>query len=332
MKFAKFLLSRIATFILVIFIGVTTVFFVPRFMPTDPVEAMLGRMMSSSSTMSPEAVEQIRESLNSMFGLEGSLLEQYADFVKRVIVSHDIGPSLSAYPTPVMDLIARALPWTLGLMLVTTVLSWLIGNGIGLLAGFRKDKAYSKILEGIAITLYPIPYYIFALVLIMFFCYLLPVFPLSFVVQGEGFTLQHIGSILYNCFLPGLSLVLVGFGWWVISMKTMVGNANEEEYVRFAWLKGLKEGKIMRSYVMPNVMLPQVTQLALQIGGIFNGALVTEILFGYPGLGSLIYQGILQSDYNLIMGTISISVVSVAITTFVVDLIYPFLDPRIRYS
>ena len=88
----------------------------------------------------------------------------------------------------------------------------------------------------------------------------------------------------------------------------------------------------MRSYVMPNVMLPQVTQLALQIGGIFNGALVTEILFGYPGLGSLIYQGILQSDYNLIMGTISISVVSVAITTFVVDLIYPFLDPRIRYS
>lgn len=332
MKFAKFLLSRIATFILVIFIGVTTVFFVPRFMPADPVEAMLGRMMSSSSTMSPEAVEQIRESLNSMFGLEGSLLEQYVDFVKRVIVSHDFGPSLSAYPTPVMDLIARALPWTLGLMLVTTVLSWLIGNGIGLLAGFRKDKAYSKILEGIAITLYPIPYYIFALVLIMFFCYLLPVFPLSFVVQGEGFTLQHIGSILYNCFLPGLSLVLVGFGWWVISMKTMVGNANEEEYVRFAWLKGLKEGKIMRSYVMPNVMLPQVTQLALQIGGIFNGALVTEILFGYPGLGSLIYQGILQSDYNLIMGTISISVVSVAITTFVVDLIYPFLDPRIRYS
>lgn len=332
MKFAKFLLSRIATFILVIFIGVTTVFFVPRFMPADPVEAMLGRMMSSSSTMSPEAVEQIRESLNSMFGLEGSLLEQYVDFVKRVIVSHDFGPSLSAYPTPVMDLIARALPWTLGLMLVTTVLSWLIGNGIGLLAGFRKDKAYSKILEGIAITLYPIPYYIFALVLIMFFCYLLPVFPLSFVVQGEGFTLQHIGSILYNCFLPGLSLVLVGFGWWVISMKTMVGNANEEEYVRFAWLKGLKEGKIMRSYVMPNVMLPQVTQLALQIGGIFNGALVTEILFGYPGLGSLIYQGILQSDYNLIMGTISISVVSVAISTFVVDLIYPFLDPRIRYS
>ena len=332
MKFAKFLLSRILTFVLVIFIGITTVFIVPRFMPTDPVEAMLGRMTMNSGTMSPEAVDKIRESLSAMYGLEGSILEQYGDFLQRVIFSHDFGPSLSSYPTPVMDLIAQALPWTLGLMFTATVLAWIIGNAIGLLSGFRKDKWYSKVLEGVAICIYPIPYYIFAMVLIMLFCYLIPAFPLSFVVRGEGFTLQHIGSILYNCFLPALSLVLVGFGWWVISMKTMVGNANEEEYVKFARLKGLKEGKIMRSYVMPNVMLPQVTQLALQIGGIFNGALVTEILFGYPGLGSLIYRGILQSDYNLIMGTISISVVSVALTTFVVDLLYPFLDPRIRYS
>ena len=151
-------------------------------------------------------------------------------------------------------------------------------------------------------------------------------------MQGEGFNWVHIKSILWNCFLPALSLILVGFGWWVISMKTMVSNANEEEYIKFARLKGLHEGRIMRRYVMPNVMLPQVTNLALQIGGIFNGALVTEILFGFPGLGSLIYQGILQSDYNLIMGTITISVISVALTTFVIDLLYPFLDPRIRYS
>ena len=332
MKFGKFLLSRFATFLLVIFIGVTTVFFVPRLMPNDPVEAMIGQMTSNAGSMSPEAVEQMRESMNSLFGLDGSVMHQYLDFFKRVVISHDFGPSLSAYPTPVMQMIARALPWTLGLMLTTTVLSWLIGNLIGLLAGFRKDKPLSKFLEGIAILMYPIPYYIFALLLIMFFCYLLPVFPLSYVVQGEGFNWVHIKSILWNCFLPALSLILVGFGWWVISMKTMVSNANEEEYVKFARLKGLHEGRIMRRYVMPNVMLPQVTNLALQIGGIFNGALVTEILFGFPGLGSLIYQGILQSDYNLIMGTITISVISVALTTFVIDLLYPFLDPRIRYS
>lgn len=332
MKFWKFLLSRVVTFLLVIFIGVTTVFFVPRFMPSSPVEAMIGNMTANAGNMSPEAIQQIRESLNSLYGLDGSIGQQYLDFCKRVIISHDFGPSMSSYPTPVMDMIARALPWTLGLLLTTTVLSWLIGNMIGLLAGFRKNKLSSKFLEGIAIVMYPIPYYIFALMLIMFFCYLIPVFPLSFVVQGEGFSWAHIKSIVYNCFLPGLSLVLVGFGWWVISMKTMVGNTNEEEYVRFAKLKGLREGRIMRSYILPNVMLPQVTSLALQIGGIFNGALVTEILFGFPGLGSLIYSGILQSDYNLIMGTITISVLSVAVTTFVIDLLYPFLDPRIRYS
>lgn len=333
MKFLKYLLSRVATFLLVIFIGVTTVFFVPRLVPnSSPVEAAIGRILSGGTVVDPEAVENMRATLNSMYGLEGSLLEQYVDFVKRVLISHDFGPSLSMFPTPVMQLIGRALPWTMGLLLCTTVIAWLVGNTIGLLAGFRKDKWYSKLLEGFAIVLYPIPYYIFALVLIMFFCYVLPYFPLSFVVRGEGFTWAHIKSILYNCFLPGLSMVLVGFGWWVISMKTMVSNANEEDYVKFARLKGLKEGRIMKSYVMPNVMLPQVTQLALQLGGIFNGALVMEVLFGYPGLGSLIYRGILQSDYNLIMGTITISVLGVATTSFVVDLIYPFLDPRIRYS
>ncbi|MCA5963398.1 ABC transporter permease [Blautia sp. RD014234] len=147
MKFGKFLLSRIATFLLVIFIGVTTVFFVPRLMPNDPVEAMIGQMTSNAGSMSPEAVEQMRESMNSLFGLDGSVMHQYLDFFKRVVISHDFGPSLSAYPTPVMQTIARALPWTLGLMLTTTVLSWPIGNPIGLLAGFRKDKPLSKFLE-----------------------------------------------------------------------------------------------------------------------------------------------------------------------------------------
>ena len=123
MKFGKFLLSRIATFLLVIFIGVTTVFFVPRLMPNDPVEAMIGQMTSNAGSMSPEAVEQMRESMNSLFGLDGSVMHQYLDFFKRVVISHDFGPSLSAYPTPVMQMIARALPWTLGLMLTTTVLS-----------------------------------------------------------------------------------------------------------------------------------------------------------------------------------------------------------------
>ncbi|MBB3128514.1 peptide/nickel transport system permease protein [Paenibacillus rhizosphaerae] len=332
MDFYKFLLSRILTFILVVFIGITAVFFVPRFLPSDPVEAMIGQMTSKSAFLDPKAVETLRETLNESFGLQGSVLSQYLGFFKRVLLTQDFGPSLANYPAPVNELIGRALPWTMGLLLTSTVISWLIGNAIGLLAGFRKEKPYSKALEAISIALYPIPYYIFALVLIMLFSYIFPVFPLTATFQGAGFTWEHIRSLIINSTLPALSMILVGTGWWVISMKTISSGIAEEDYVHFARLKGVKERKIMSRYVLPNAALPQVTMLALQLGAIFNGALVTEILFGYPGVGTLIYNSILQADYNLIMGTITLSIIAVAGATFVVDFLYPFLDPRVRYK
>ncbi|MBD2869038.1 ABC transporter permease [Paenibacillus arenilitoris] len=332
MGFYKFLLTRLLTFILVVFIGITTVFFVPRFMPSDPVEAMIGKMTANQAFMEPEAIVTLRETLNESFGLEGSVLQQYFGFVKRVILTQDFGPSLASYPIPVNELIARALPWTMGLLLISTLIAWLIGNVVGLLAGFRKDKAYSKALEGVSIVIYPIPYYILSLILIMLLSYIFPIFPLTATFQGEGFTWEHIRSIVYNSILPALSMILVGTGWWVISMKTLSSGIAEEDYVQFARLKGLSERKIMTKYVLPNAALPQVTMLALQVGSIFNGALITEILFGYPGIGTLIYQGILQADYNLIMGTITISIVAVAGATFIVDFLYPFFDPRVRYK
>lgn len=331
MNFLKFLIGRLTTFVMVIFIGVTTVFIVPRLLPTDPVEAMIGRMMSRSGTMDPAAVESIRQSLNAAYGLEGSLWEQYVSFLHRVIVTHDFGPSLMAYPTPVMDMIGRALPWTFGLLLASTLIAWAVGNLIGLIAGYRPNKVYSKVLEGVAMAFYPMPYYVFALALIMIFCFIFRIFPLSFSIVGDPATWAFWSNAIYNSILPAFSIILTGFGWWMISMKTIASDTAQEDYVAFARLKGLPEREIMTRYVLRNSMLPQVTMLALQIGTIFNGAIVTEILFGYPGVGSLIYTAILQADYNLIMGAISISIIAVAVTTLVVDLIYPFLDPRIRY-
>ena len=283
MKFVKFLISRLVTFILVVFIGVTTVFFIPRFMPSDPVEAMIGQMTSKAAFMDPVAVEKMRESLNITFGLDGTLWSQYTGFLKRAIFTWDFGPSLLNYPTPVNEIIMRALPWTFTLLFSATLISWILGNIIGLIAGFRKEKLYSKLFEGIAIIFYPIPYYIFALALIMVFAYVIPVFPLSFTIQGNV-DWHWIKTAVWNSILPAGSLILTGLGWWVISMKTHVSNIVQEDYVHFARIKGLSDRKIMMKYVMPNAALPQVTQLALQIGSIFNGALITEILFGYPGL------------------------------------------------
>jgi peptide/nickel transport system permease protein len=332
MKFLKYLGSRLVTYILVIVLGMTAIFFIPRMMPSDPVEAMLGQMMSKSNSMDPASVEAMRQTLNENFGLEGSLSDQYFGFMSRVILTQDFGPSLTMYPVPVKDLIATSLPWTIGLLGCSTLISWLIGNTIGLLAGIKKDKAYSKILEGVAMCIYPIPYYIFALTLIMLFAYIIPIFPLSANFSVSGFSWENLKTIVWNSILPALSLILTGTGWWVISMTTLAKNTNEEDFVDFARMKGLRERKVIAGYVLPNTALPQVTMLGLQIGTLFNGALITEILFNYPGIGSLIYRGILQADYNLIMGTITISIFAVATSTLVVDLLYPFIDPRVRYN
>lgn len=332
MKFLKFLGSRLLTYVFVILLGMTAVFFIPRFMPSDPVEAMLGQMMSKSSTMDPTAVDAMRQTLNENFGLEGTIIEQYVGFMKRVILTQDFGPSLTMYPVPVKDLIAKALPWTMGLLMCSTLIAWLIGNGIGLLAGIKKNKLYSKVFEGIAICIYPIPYYIFALVLIMLFAYIIPIFPLAANFNVTGFSWESVKTVVWNSILPALSLILTGTGWWVISMTTLSRNANEEDYASFARMKGLSEGKVISRYILPNTVLPQITMLALQLGTIFNGSLITEILFNYPGIGSLIHRGILQADYNLIMGSITVSIFAVATATLIVDLIYPFIDPRVRYN
>ena len=332
MQFVKFAISRLITYILVVWVGITIVFFVPRFIPGNPVESMLGKLMSQGTTMDPELVESMRQTLTQLFGLEGTLWEQYTAFLKRVVLTQDFGPSLSYYPTPVSTLIARALPWSVALLLTALAISWVLGNLIGLLVGYRNDRTSSKIIETGAMIIYPIPYYILALLLVILFAYIWPIFPFVFQVSGEPGTWTWFKSVAYNSFLPLMSIVVVSLGWWIISMKAMAIDTKEEDYVQYARFRGVGERKIMVGYVARTAILPQVTVLALSIGGVFGGALITEILFGYPGIGTLIYRAILGSDYNLIMGTVSIAIVAVATATLVMDLLYPFIDPRIRYK
>jgi peptide/nickel transport system permease protein len=256
-----------------------------------------------------------------LFGLEGTLLEQYTGFLRRVFLTFDFGPSLSNYPTPVGTLIARALPWSLGLMLTALLISWTLGNLIGLLAGYHNKKAVSKAIETTAMILYPIPYYILALLLVILFAYIWPIFPFVFQVSGEPGTIPWMISVAYNSFLPLMAIVTVSLGWWIISMKAMAIDTKEEDYVQYARYRGVDDRKVMVGYVARNAVLPQVTVLALSIGGVFGGSLITEI-----------YRAILSSDYNLILGTVSLSIVAVATATLVLDLVYPFIDPRIRYK
>lgn len=329
-RYAQFLIGRLASYAAVVLFGITFIFVIPRLLPVNPVEAMLGRMMSQGAYMQQEQVTALRESLSDAFGLNGTILEQYFGFLRRILFSQDFGPSLAMYPTPVRELIAQALPWTFGLLLSAVLIAWLIGNAIGLIIGTMPGRRLSRALEAVAIVLYPIPYFILALVLSILFSYVWKVFPLTTTVRGPAWSWELLTSVVYNSFLPALSIIAVTFGWWMLSMRALSSTLMDEDFIVYAQLKGISRPRLLLRYVVPNAMLPQVTFLALQLGLMFNGSIIAEIVFNYPGLGSLIYTAILQGDYNLLMGTVSLSIVAVATATLLIDLLCPLLDPRIR--
>ena len=229
MKFAKTLGFRVLTWALVIWIGVSFIFFIPRMFPSDPVEAMIAQMTAKSGTMEASQKEALRSALRKQFGLEGTLWEQYTYFIAHGLFQFDFGPSLMNYPTPVIDIIKLYLPYTLVLSLTGTILGWCVGNVIGLLAGFRQNKLSSKIMETIAICIYPIPYFIVALVIQIVFAFLLGWFPVQSNIMTTGTTAQFITSWIRGSTLPLAAGLLVGTGWWIISMKALSSTVAAED-------------------------------------------------------------------------------------------------------
>lgn len=316
---------------LVVFIGVNITFFITHATPIDPVEQTIAASTSFGST-SPEAIALMRQSLRELYGLQGGLPHQYLVFWQRMVLG-DFGPSLSAFPTPVSVLIWRALPWTAGLLMFSTVLAWCLGNLLGGLAGYYRGSRLLRLAGVMAMGFHPIPYYIVAFVLLIVFGYLWPVLPISGGAQmnlPRGFDVRFIGSVLLHAILPALSLVLVGIGGWFMGMRSLVSNIVTEDYVTYAELGGVNRQRILRSYVMRNALVPQVTGLAISLGGIFNGAIITEQVFGYPGIGTLLVDAVHAGDYSLVLGVATVSIVAVAVSVLLIDLAYPLLDPRMK--
>ena len=332
-SYAAYLLRRFAQFVLVVFIGINIAFVITHATPIDPVEQTISATTAFGST-SPEAIAMMRQSLRELYGLQGGLGEQYLAFWKRVAVL-DFGPSLSAFPTPVSELIWRALPWTAGLLFVSTTITWVLGNLLGGLAGYLHDNRTLRLTGVLVMGFHPIPYYIVAFVLVIVFGYLWPVLPITGGAQmnlARGFTLEFAGSVLRHSVLPVLSLVLVGLGGWFMGMRALVSNIVNEDYVIYAELGGVARGRILRSYVMRNALVPQVTGLAMSLGAIFNGAIITEQVFGYPGIGSLLVDAVHAGDYSLVLGLTSVSIVAVSTAVLLLDMLYPFLDPRVKVA
>jgi peptide/nickel transport system permease protein len=329
--YATYLAQRLGQFLLVVFIGINLTYLITHLTPIDPVEQSIAAVTSFGNT-SPEAIGAMRQSLRELYGLNGPPHEQYLAFWRRIATA-DFGPSLSAFPTPVSTLIARALPWTIGLLATATLLTWVLGNLLGGLAGYYQNKTSLKILAIIAMGLHPVPYYIVAFVLLVMFGYLWPLLPIAggkAMNLGDQLSLTVVLSILKHAILPALSLLLVGLGGWFLGMRSLVSNIVSEDYVVYAELAGVDRRRILTAYVMRNALLPQVTGLALSLGAIFNGAIITEQVFGYPGVGSLLVSGVYAGDYGLVLGVATVSIIGVSTAVLIIDLLYPLLDPRVR--
>lgn len=334
MFYRRYLIPRIIQYLLVILFGITAVFIIPRLLPNDPVMRTISELRARGASLEPGAMDKIIADMTQMYGLEGSWLEQYGAFWLR-LARGDLGVSFFQFPTPVNRLIATALPWTVGLLLTTTILAWLIGNILGAFAGYFSSSGWSKALDGVAMVLRPMPYYIFAFALLLLFAYAVRWFPVAggaSLGRQPAFTASYIQDVLWHSFLPALSILILGVAAWFQTMKLVVQSVVAENYVQYARLAGVKESTIVSRYVIRNAMLPQITGLGLSLGLIFSGALITEIVFSYPGLGSLLYNAIITGDYNLIMGITIFSIVALTTITLIVDLLYPLFDPRIRYT
>jgi peptide/nickel transport system permease protein len=330
----RYLIPRLIAYVLVIWLGITIVFFIPRLTPNDPVMRMIGEMRARGSTLEPGTMDEIIADLTEMYGLEGSWLDQYWAFWGRLFRG-DFGVSFFQFPTRVNKLIFTAMPWTLGLLLTTTAITTIFGNIIGGLAGYYARKGWSRTLDAVAMVIRPLPYYIFAFALLLLFAGLVvrwfPVSGGASLGAIPTFTWAYIKDVLWHSTLPALSLSILGGAVTFQTMKLIVQNVNAESFVQYAKLGGVTEGRIVGKYVIRNALLPQITGLALGLGQIFSGALITEIVFSYPGMGMLLYNAVIRGDYNLIMGITLFSIVGITTAILIVDLTYPLFDPRVRY-
>jgi peptide/nickel transport system permease protein len=330
----SYLVPRLIQYFLVIFVGITAVFFIPRALPADPVQRTISQLQARGSIVDPATIEDTIADLTELYGLEGSTMEQYGAFWLRLFQG-DFGVSFFQFPTPVSQMIGSALPWTLGLLISTTAISWGLGILLGGLAGYFNRTQWSKMLDVGAMIVRPFPYYIFAFGLLLLFGYVFQWFPVAggtSIGSQSSFSWRYISDVLKHSFLPAISLILLGTAAWFQTMKLIVQNVNSADYVQYAKMGGIRERKIVSRYVIRNGILPQITALALVLGQIFGGALIVEIVFSYPGIGSLLYNAITTGDYNLIMGITVFSIMAISTAILAVDLLYPLFDPRIRYS
>ncbi|WP_224815392.1 ABC transporter permease [Hasllibacter sp. MH4015] len=329
---ASYLLNRLFTLFLTVFIAATLIWIIPRLSPVNPVDAMLGRMASGGGTI--ENSGAILEQLNERFGFNDPWYVQYWLYIKNTL-TFDFGISTASFPTPVSQMIAGALPWTLGLMIVALILTFIIGNLLGALMVWEHTPKPWKVVIPAAMVFTSMPPILSGLLLMYIFSSSLGWFPLNgaYGLRVEpGMSWQFIASVVEHGVLPAMSIVLVTFGFWALGMRGLMIGVQGEDYTVLAKAKGLRKRYILYRYMIRNAILPQITAFALKIGMLVAGQVLVERIFAYPGMGKLLYDAILDQDFPVIQGVSFVVILMTALAVFFVDLLYPLIDPRIRHG
>jgi peptide/nickel transport system permease protein len=329
---AVYVVRRFGVFLLIVWLAATLNFFLPKLSGQDPVRTKLLQQAALGGNVQAGIDEMVKE-YDARFGLDRPLMAQYGSYLWDI--GHlDLNYSIANYPRTVKELIAEALPWTVGLLATTTLLSFGIGTLLGALLAWPRAPYSLRYLMPPLWALHAVPFFLLGLILIYLFAFRIPLLPMFGGYSPgatPGFTWTFVSDVARHAILPALSIILVSVGGWALAMRGMMVTTMGEDYVVFAEAKGLRGSTVFLRYCLRNAILPQTTALALALGQILSGAVLVEVIFGFPGIGALLFQAIEENDQFLIQGIVFTVIVALGLATFVLDIIYPLLDPRISY-
>ncbi len=330
---AAYGIRRFGLYLVELWGSLTIAFFFFRLIPGDPVQTFI-QTLQQNYVYNQQASQEVIDRYRAEFGLDGNLFVQYLRFMQRLIFERDLGPSLINYPTPAFEVVAQSLPWTVGLLGISAVLAFVLGILAGAVAGWRRGKIGAETATTASIALGHVPFYFLALILVYVFSYLLNILPNRSAYDSAipvGFSLEFIGSLIQHGLLPAGSIVIIGVFNWLLSTRMLMVPILGEDYLHYAEAKGLHPNRILTRYALRNCYLPQVTGFGISLGFIFNGNLLVEQLFNYPGLGFTLVTAINQLDFNTVLAVTTISIFFVLTANLILDLLLPLLDPRVKY-
>jgi peptide/nickel transport system permease protein len=330
---ATYYLRRLGLYLITLWGSLSASFFFFRLMPGDPIAGIIAQLESKGQYSSIEQSEELVKFYRQEWGLDGSLMEQYFRYFERVFFHFDFGPSILSYPTPATDLILRALPWTLGLVGVATVLSWGIGVLSGTLVAFTRKSRISEWVTNVCLVLSHIPAFFIALILIIWVSYKWKLLPPNGAYDNKlspGWDIDFILSVIRFGTLPVLATVIVGFAGWVVGTRALVVSILGEDFLTYANAKGLTPRRILTTYVLRNAWLPQIASLGIILGSVVNGNVIVERLFRYPGVGNLLVDSVGIKDVNTAQAVVTMFIFMVLTANLIIDLLLPLFDPRVK--